>query len=114
MIDISPTWVALLGTVFGGVGLKVVESRLAKKTKQMDIQANFQLTLERQIETLKKDIINMRVEVDSTEKEMDEWREKYWKLMEEFNAKQVDLLTALSQLKQRVESEKPLDKPAGK
>lgn len=67
-------WIALAGTVFGSGGLKIIESWLSR-AKRRDDTANALRT------ELRKENAELRDELHDTEKKLDEWRDKYYKLM---------------------------------
>lgn len=99
MPDISPAWIALIGTVFGGAGLKFTETWLNRQTKEADQGTKIRDELRIQIEGLKIDADKLQVQIDKTEAELDEWKHKYWALVAEFNAKQIEVMTLLATAK---------------
>jgi uncharacterized coiled-coil DUF342 family protein len=74
MIHVEEPWIALMGTVFGGAGLKVVEAIVGRKKWKAD--AAFQLR-----EELRKELTELREESDQLRDELDEWRTKYYSLV---------------------------------
>jgi septal ring factor EnvC (AmiA/AmiB activator) len=82
-------WIALIGTVFGGVGLKVVDHYLSKNKVKIDDAARIR-------DELRIEITNLREEVQKLEAERDKWREDYWSLREQI----ADLHTQITLLKQ--------------
>lgn len=78
MIEIltQPAVLALIGTVFGGVGLKIVEGLLNKSKTQEDIAA----TIRRE---LREDVTALRAEIRLVEADVDRWRAKYYEVMVE-------------------------------
>jgi hypothetical protein len=73
---LDPGWVALLGTIFGGVGLKVAEKWLSKGRE--NAEANAQQGRDYRLE-----IKELTDRMDVVEKREEEWREKYFKSQEE-------------------------------
>lgn len=98
--DIPAPWLALFGTIFGGVGLKIVESWLNNPTKRDSTPAELREELRTQIEGLKEDVDRRERVIDELELEVDAWREKYWQLIAEHNKQQRQLLDYLSELQQ--------------
>ena len=96
--NVSPAWLALLGTLFGGVGLKVVEAYLNKPSRRDSTPAELREELRTQIEGLKTDVNSYRTIIDNTEKEMLEWQGKYWTLVAEHSKQQRMMLDYLSEL----------------
>lgn len=76
----DPALVALIGTVFGGAGLKGIESLLNRSKTQNDVAA--------QIRTeLRTDVQALRTELERQEKELDIWKAKYYELLDQFYKK---------------------------
>lgn len=70
-------WIALIGTLFGGVVLKVVESALARGSKKADTATELR-------EELRKESASLKDELRQVEKELDAWKEKYFLLLQEY------------------------------
>lgn len=70
-------WIALIGTVFGGAGLKLMESFLARGSKKVDTATAMR-------EELRKESAALKEELRVVEKELDQWKEKYFTLMAEY------------------------------
>lgn len=68
-------WLALVAAVFGGAGLKLVESFMTRKQRRDDLLSKIIAEKDKEIERLSG-------QVDSAEKAEIEWREKYWDLRE--------------------------------
>lgn len=75
MIDTA--WIALIGTVMGGAGLKVVESFLTKGQSKTDIATELRIELRTEAGELKEEIRRVG-------KEVDQWKEKYFLLLQEY------------------------------
>lgn len=68
--------IALIGTLFGGVGLKTVEAILAKNNRKLDDAAQIRKELREETAALKVELKNLR-------QELDEWKEKYFNTFNE-------------------------------
>ena len=68
-------WIALIGTVFGGAGLKVVEKILSQGQARDDAATQIR-------EELRKESTDLREELRLVEKALDEWKEKYFILLQ--------------------------------
>ena len=79
----NPAFLALLGTIFGGVGLKVVENLLNKSKTREDIAASLR-------KELREDVGTMRKELRTLETELDKWKQKYYQLLEQYYYKNKD------------------------
>lgn len=74
-------WLALAGTVFGGVGLKVIESFLGRNKSKDDSAYRFRDELRAEILLLRSEADKIRDEADELRDEIDEWRTKYFSLV---------------------------------
>jgi GrpB-like predicted nucleotidyltransferase (UPF0157 family) len=70
-------WIALIGTLFGGVVLKIVESVLARGSKKSDTATAMR-------DELRKESTSLREELRAVEKELDAWKEKYFLLLQDY------------------------------
>lgn len=69
-------WIALIGTIVGGAGLKIVESLLGRSSKKIDTATGMR-------EELRKDLAASKDEARLLEHELDQWKEKYFLLLQE-------------------------------
>lgn len=69
-------WAAIVGAALGGASVKVVDYYLKKPDK------NYR-TAERLREELRSELNVMRVEIRALADELDEWKSKYYTLLEE-------------------------------
>lgn len=76
----DPALLALVGTVFGGVGLKAVESILARGKTKSDTAAEIR-------NELRTDVAALRNEMKDLEVQLDEWKAKYYALLDQFYKK---------------------------
>lgn len=67
----------MIGTLFGGVVLKVVESILGRGQKRADTATQMR-------EELRKESAALKDELRVVEKELDEWKEKYFLLLQDY------------------------------
>ena len=96
--NISAPWLALFGTIFGGVGLKIVETWLNKPSRRDSTPAELREELRLQVEGLKSDVIRLQQIIDTTEAEMLVWRDKYYNLLRESATEHQQMLNYLSEL----------------
>jgi uncharacterized protein involved in exopolysaccharide biosynthesis len=68
--------IALIGTIFGGVGLKVVEAIMSRGSDKD--QTAHQIRQE-----LRGDLQGIRTEMIRVQDELDEWKAKYYALLEQ-------------------------------
>lgn len=79
MIEVltEPAVLALLGTIFGGAGLKIIESFLNRNKIKVDVATQIR-------EELRTEVTTLRTELKHVEDELDEWKGKYYSLLDEF------------------------------
>lgn len=69
--------IALIGTVLGGVGLKIIEHILSRGKTRDDTASQLRGELRAEVESL-------RQEIHKVESDVEQWREKYYLLLEQF------------------------------
>jgi len=103
----NPVFLALIGTLFGSAGLKVIEHWLSRAKVKEDtaskMRDELRLEIDRKSKNFAADIERLRGELNDTEKQLDEWREKYWRLMEENYQIKAELKAALAQIQKDAE-----------
>lgn len=99
-------FVALMGTIFGGAGLKIIESWLGRAKVKADQGAAIRDELRRDIEGLRKQLENGEIEQRRLEGLVEEWRAKYYELLGEKQKVVTELTITLERLRQ---FEKSLD-----
>lgn len=70
-------WIALIGTLAGGAGLKVVEKVLSSGAEKTDTASKLR-------EELRKDQTELKEELRRVDHELDQWKEKYFLLLQEY------------------------------
>jgi predicted nuclease with TOPRIM domain len=78
-VTLTPEIIALLSAIFGGAGLKLLERFFSHADKAVDEAAAIR-------KELRDEATGMRIRLDKLEAEIDDWRQKYYKMVEE-NAK---------------------------
>lgn len=102
---IDPAWIALIGTVCGGVGLKVAEHWLGRNKVKNDDAAMIR-------DELRLEINAQRDEIRLLETDVDKWREEYYNLRDKYTELQTQLTLTLQQIRTEVAElpTQPLDK----
>lgn len=72
---VDPTLVALVGTIMGGVGLKLTEAWLNKNRVKVDDASQIR-------SELRLSITDLREDNKQLEDKLDEWRERYYEAYE--------------------------------
>lgn len=91
MPEISQAWLALIGALLGGSGLKFIEHWLSRPKVKEDVASSFR-------NELREEVKNLREELRKTETELDEWRAKYYALMDEFSRAKIERDNALQKI----------------
>lgn len=73
----------LLGVVFGGVGLKMIESFLNRGKEKVDLAAQIRDELREDIERYKSEVAEYKKEVRELNINVEDWKQKYYKLLED-------------------------------
>ncbi len=93
MPDIPQAWLALIGALLGGSGLKFIEHYLSKPKIKEDTATQFRNELREEMKTLKE-------ELREAEKGLDEWKIKYFTLLEEFSRAKIERDEALHKIQE--------------
>ena len=93
----AATWVAIIAAVFGGAGVKMIEKWLNRSNDKED--SGFKLRTE-----LREELERLREELEKTKDELDEYREKYYGLMEQFSKTKIELEAALYKIQQQAQA----------
>lgn len=91
-------FVALVGTIFGGAGLKVIESWLGRAKERATEAQAIREELRQQIENLRAQLDKASAEEQRLEGLIEEWRGKYYDLRDE----KQHVVTELTILKDRL------------
>lgn len=94
----NPGFVALMGTIFGGAGLKVIESWLGKAKERATEQQTIREELRREIDNLRAQLDKAEAEEQRLEGLIEDWRSKYYDLRDE----KQQVVTELTILKDRL------------
>lgn len=94
---IDPAWIALIGTVCGGVGLKAAEHWLGRNKVKTDDAARIR-------DELRMEITAQREEIKQLEDAANKWREEYFNLKEKYINLQTELTLALHKIKAEAET----------
>ncbi|TNM61525.1 hypothetical protein FHN55_16985 [Streptomyces sp. NP160] len=70
---VEPAVLAVLGTVFGGVGLKIIEHWLGKKKAKTDLASELR-------DELREDMKDLRQQLKEERERSELWEERYWEL----------------------------------
>jgi cell division protein FtsB len=106
-------FVALVGTIFGGAGLKIIESWLGRAKERSDQGAEIREELRKEIEGLRNQLDKASAEEQRLEAQVEQWREKYWSLREEKQSLVTELTIVMERLKayERAIAKNNLDNP---
>lgn len=110
----NPVFLALVGTLFGSAGLKVIEHWLSRAKTREDVASTLRNELRLEIDRKAKDYTieldkiraektRLDAEKDELERQLDLWREKYWAVKEENFQIKAELKTALAEIQRNAE-----------
>jgi len=100
MPPIDPAWIALIGTLCGGLGLKVTEHWLGRTRVKVDDAAKIR-------DELRIEITAQREEIKALEVEVEKWRGEYYDLRDQYVKMQTELTLALERIKNAGEGPHP-------
>lgn len=97
--------IALLGTLFGGAGLEFIKRWLGKAKDKEDTATALRNELRGELTSLKQELAEV-------EKELDEWKAKYYDVVEKYLTVKIQYENALRQLSDRqIEEPKEVTMP---
>ena len=102
-MSLDPAWIALIGTLCGGIGLNITEHYLGRNKVKIDDASRIR-------DELRIEITSQREEINRLEADRDKWRYDYYTLKEEFFKLQTQLTLALEDIKKA--QRPPTDGPA--
>lgn len=76
-------FVALAGTIFGGAGLKIIESWLGRAKERATEAQTMRDELRKEIDSLRKQLSDSDAEEKRLEGVIEDWRSKYYDLRDE-------------------------------
>lgn len=95
-MHVDPAWIALIGTLCGGVGLKVTEHWLGRSKVKIDDASKIR-------DELRLEIASQRDEIKALEEDAAKWREEYYDLRDKYVEVQTQLTIALQKIKDAAE-----------
>jgi len=94
----NEAWIALIGTVFGGAGFKIVEYSLGRRGRRDDFATKIRGELRDEVTQLRREADKLQREIDKLREEVDEWRTKYYSLVS--SIARGDVTDALKRIKE--------------
>lgn len=79
-MTLDPAWIALIGTLCGGIGLKLIEHWLGKSKIKMDEAAKLREELRIQITNQNAEILGLEEKLTALNREYYDLRDKYAEL----------------------------------
>lgn len=79
----SEAVIALIATLMGASGLKFVEWLLSRSQRKQELDLTLRNELRSDVESLRQEVINLKKEVDDKQDDIDSWRERYFKIVQE-------------------------------
>lgn len=81
MPEISDAWLALIGAIMGGSGLKIIDTWLGKAKVKDDSAAKFRDELRAEVVAMREELRKTREELVASNAREDEWQAKYYELL---------------------------------
>ncbi|SRR6266540_3635056 len=104
----NPGFIALVGTLFGGTGLKIIEQWLNKAKERSTEATSIRDELRKEIDSLRTQLKSADEEEKRLEIIVEEWRSRYYDLRDEKQKVVTELSITLDRLKHMEERyEKP-------
>ena len=97
-MNLSDAELALIGTLFGSAGLKVVEWFLGRKDKAIDHGVQMRDELRSELSAMREQLAAAKEESQRLEDEVEEWRSKFYDMRDENIKRQTDLMIANSKI----------------
>lgn len=97
---IDPAWIALIGTLCGGLGLKITEHMLGRTKVKTDDAAKIR-------DELRIEITAQRDEIKALETEVEKWRGEYYDLRDKYIQLQTEMMIALEKIKNQTPPPNP-------
>jgi uncharacterized coiled-coil DUF342 family protein len=105
--NLDPAWIALIGTLCGGIGLKVLEHWLGKSQIKIDEAAKLR-------DELRIQITAQGERIKALEEEVDEWREKAYDFRDKYTELNTQYTILLNKMKADLEAQEAAKKPVDK
>lgn len=77
----NETWIALIGTLFGGAGFKIIEWFLTRRRSREDDATKLRGELRGDLSALRHEADRYREDSEELREEIDKWRSKYYALV---------------------------------
>ncbi|MCA1799719.1 MAG: hypothetical protein LC650_00185 [Actinobacteria bacterium] len=92
-MELSEPIIALIAALFGGAGLKGIESLLGRAAKRADIATEIR-------SELRQEVLSLREQLGGIETRLDEWRRQYYNALLAFN--ELSIFAVSAGLEQKV------------
>jgi uncharacterized coiled-coil DUF342 family protein len=91
-MSLESAWIPLIGALFGGIGLKMLEYWLGRSKVKLDEASKIR-------DELRIEITSLREENRDLETQLNEWKGKYYDLRDKYTDLNTQLLLALQKIK---------------
>lgn len=95
----NPNFMTLVGTLFGGAGVKFLEQWLGRAKDKSDQGAQIRVELRQEIDSLRAQLIAASAEETRLETVIEDWRSKYYDLRDEQTKVVTELTLTLEKIK---------------
>jgi chromosome segregation ATPase len=111
--DYATPLIALVGTLFGGIGLEVTKRWLNRAKEKNDTAKQIRDELRTDMATLRQEVQTLKAELDKVEAEVVQWQEKYFELRSKYVTLKGLYEDALRQIQRKASSTVEQAKDAG-
>lgn len=91
-------WLALIGAILGGSGLKFLEHFLSKPKIREDTAAAFRNELREEMKRLRDEAREAEASADRAQRNEEAWRERYYSLIERATSDRIERDAALQKI----------------
>ena len=96
--NIDGAWLALIGTIFGGAGLKSVDSWLGRSRVRQEQELSLREELRSEITSIREELAKSKVEELRLETELDAWKTKFYQQFVLITEKATELTIATNKI----------------
>lgn len=96
--DIDSAYLALIGAIFGGAGLKVVDNLLSRNKEKIDHASHIREELRIELVALREELAKSKEEEHRLETEVESWRTKFYDQFVIITAKTTELTLASNKI----------------
>lgn len=102
----NPGFIAIVTTILGGIGLKVVETWLGRAKSRSDADLAYRTELRADIDRMRQQLLDSEAEEARLQVEIEKWKNAYYDLRDEKQKVVTELTIVMDKLRAQQASEK--------